>query len=118
MPRAPVDSMRRVVASGLVRFLLVDYAHAQIDRASLTGTVTDASGAVIPEVKIDALAVDTQLHYETLTNKQGDIRLTALPVGNMEIDITNLRSSITTTAFRSEPVLMPFHGLPSLLSRS
>jgi carboxypeptidase family protein len=93
-------------------------AHAQIDRASLTGTVTDASGAVIPEVKIDAVAVDTPLHYETLTNKQGTYRLTALPVGNMEIDITNLRSSIAIPAFRSEPVLMPFHGLPSLLSRS
>jgi hypothetical protein len=88
MPLAPLDSMRRVVASGLVLFIFVSYAQAQIDRASLTGTFTDASGAVIPGVKIDAVAVDTQLHYETMTNKQGTYRLTALPVGNYVVTVT------------------------------
>jgi hypothetical protein len=88
MQHAPLDCIRKVVASGLVLFLVVAYARAQIDRASLTGTLTDTSGAVIPEVKIHAMAVDTQLHYETLTNKQGTYRLTALPVGNYVVTVT------------------------------
>ncbi len=76
MPRAHLDSLRSVFLAGLVAFLFLGYAQAQIDRASLTGTLTDSSGAVTPGVKIDAVALDTQLHYETLTNKQGIYRLT------------------------------------------
>jgi Carboxypeptidase regulatory-like domain/TonB dependent receptor len=88
MPRGALDNMREVFLGGLVLFLFVGYAQAQIDRASLTGTLIDASGAVIPDVKIEAVALDTQLHFETLTNKQGVYRLTALPVGNYVVTTT------------------------------
>jgi Carboxypeptidase regulatory-like domain len=88
MPRAALDSTRKVFVGGLVLFLFVGYTQAQIDRASLTGTLIDASGAVIPDVKIEAVALDTQLHFETLTNKQGVYRLTALPVGNYVVTTT------------------------------
>ncbi len=88
MPGAQFVSLRSVFLGSLVLLLILGYAHAQIDRASLTGILTDASGAVIPEVKIDAVAVDTQLHYETVTNKQGTYRLTALPIGSYVVTVT------------------------------
>jgi hypothetical protein len=58
---------------------------AQIDRASLNGTVSDSSGAVIPNVKVDATSAETGKQREVVTNTQGIYLIPALPVGHYTI---------------------------------
>ena len=58
---------------------------AQVDRASLSGTVTDPSGAVVAGAKVDAIASDTGKEREVLTNAEGIYVLAALPAGTYTI---------------------------------
>ncbi len=58
---------------------------AQTTTASVTGTVTDSSGAVAPSVKITATNVGTNLTYNTNTNDSGVYNLLFLPVGQYTV---------------------------------
>ena len=64
-------------------------ASAQVDRAVLEGTVTDASGSVIVAATVKVLAVDTGLSEDQPTNPKGYYRFPGLAVG---------RYTVTTTA--------------------
>ena len=63
-------------------------AMAQIDRATLNGTVTDGSGAVVQNVKIELDSPATGLHRETATDTKGSYQLPALPIGAYKITIS------------------------------
>jgi hypothetical protein len=79
-------AMRKVIA--LVCFLqliLVGAAVGQTNRASITGTITDASGAVIPDVSVTARNVDTNIETKTVTNGSGIYLLSDLPPGAYEL---------------------------------
>src|ERR1700758_1025875 len=54
---------------------------AQLDGTGLTGTVTDASGRVVPDVQVVALQEATGLRRETISSGQGTYEITGLPVG-------------------------------------
>jgi hypothetical protein len=54
---------------------------------SISGTVTDQTGAVIPDTTITALNLDTTVQQTTKTNANGFYNFTALPVGRYEIEI-------------------------------
>jgi len=54
---------------------------AQGDRGEVTGTVTDASGAVMPGAKITAIQTSTNVLYRTTSSTAGDFTVTSLPVG-------------------------------------
>jgi len=54
---------------------------------SISGTVTDPSGAVIPDTTVTALNLDTTVLQTTRTNANGFYNFTALPVGRYEIEI-------------------------------
>lgn len=56
-------------------------AFAQSDRAAITGTVRDASGAVIAGVRVAATNVHNNLQSVTATNASGEYTLLNLPVG-------------------------------------
>jgi len=60
-------------------------ALAQVDRPSLNGTVTDPSGALVPEVKVLAVAADTGFQRTTLTGAAGTYQMAALSVGRYDI---------------------------------
>ncbi len=60
-------------------------ASAQTITASITGTVTDPSGAVVPNVKIAATNTSTNLTYSSTTNDSGVYNLLFLPVGNYNV---------------------------------
>lgn len=55
---------------------------AQTITGAFTGTVTDASGAVVPNVKVTATNTGTNLSYAAQTNEAGVYNLLFLPVGN------------------------------------
>ena len=56
-------------------------AFAQVDRAGLNGTVTDASGRVLPQTHITAVHDATGLRRETTSSSSGSYDIPELPVG-------------------------------------
>jgi hypothetical protein len=56
-------------------------------RGALTGTVTDASGAVVSGVKVVATNVATNVSYDTQTTDVGLYRFADLPVGTYVVSI-------------------------------
>ncbi len=61
--------------------LMISIAHAQTITASITGTVADPSGAVVPNVKVTATNASTNQAYSVNTNEAGVFNLLFLPVG-------------------------------------
>ena len=53
--------------------------------ADVLGTVTDASGAVLPNVNVTIHNLDTGADYTAATDKNGDYLVTLLPVGRYSI---------------------------------
>src|SRR6202040_315669 len=54
---------------------------------SVSGTVTDQTGAGVPDTTVTALNLDTTVQQTTKTNSNGAYTLTNLPVGRYEIEI-------------------------------
>jgi hypothetical protein len=65
----------------LVPTLFVSTAYAQIYTSNIVGTVTDATGAVMPGVKVDLLNVATGVKKDTQTNQAGDYVFQYLETG-------------------------------------
>lgn len=57
------------------------FASAQTITGSFTGTLTDQSGAVVPNVKVIATNTGTNIEYSATTNSSGSYNLLFLPVG-------------------------------------
>jgi len=53
--------------------------------ATIVGTVTDSSGAIVPSVSITVTAKDTGLTRKTTTNQSGNYVATFLPVGQYSV---------------------------------
>src|ERR1700730_222630 len=60
-------------------------AHAQTFRGGINGTVTDVTGAAIPNASITALNVDTANTKTTITSSAGDFLFQDLPLGNYTV---------------------------------
>src|ERR1039458_4596116 len=61
--------------------LAVSGALGQINRANLNGTVTDPSGASIPNSQVEVLAPETGFKRQTTTGSSGVYSLSSLPTG-------------------------------------
>ncbi len=62
---------------------------AQVDRGSITGTVTDPTGAVIPGVSVTVIQTETGVQYQgDTTNDLGVYRVLNLPVGKYALKFT------------------------------
>jgi len=53
---------------------------------SISGTVKDASGSVVPDTTIICRNVDTAAQVQAVTNAEGFYALTTLPVGHYEVE--------------------------------
>ncbi|PYV85846.1 MAG: hypothetical protein DMG05_21885, partial [Acidobacteria bacterium] len=60
---------------------------AQTTSTSILGTVTDASGAVVPGAKVTALQVGTGLKREEVTSNTGDYSFPLLNVGEYQVTV-------------------------------
>jgi hypothetical protein len=69
--------------AGLVGFLLclVCSSLAQIDRAGLSGIVSDSSGSVLPQTQVTAVQGTTGLQRKTISSSTGAYDIPELPVG-------------------------------------
>ncbi|MGH9559812.1 MAG: carboxypeptidase-like regulatory domain-containing protein, partial [Terracidiphilus sp.] len=63
-------------------------ASAQIERANLTGTVTDPSGRVVRKAAISLHAVATGIDQIAQTNSAGDYNFSALPIGEYTLTVS------------------------------
>lgn len=67
--------------------LLSTCAFAQVDRASLNGTVTDASGSAVGTAKVEISNDTVGFRRATLTVENGSYSVPALPVGKYAIRV-------------------------------
>src|SRR3984957_15531483 len=62
-------------------------AFAQGDRGTITGTVTDPTGAVVPNANIQLTNTDTSAVYKVATTSTGNYTLANLPVGTYVLTV-------------------------------
>ncbi len=71
----------------LLCFCLAVVAFAQTDRGIINGTVTDATGAAVPEARVTATNTATNVAFTTVTTSSGDFSIPAMPVGAYQLRI-------------------------------
>src|ERR1051326_5226505 len=62
--------------------------NAQLDRATLTGTVADSSGAVIPGATVQIVSNETGLRREVQTGSNGTYVFSLLPIGAYTVTVS------------------------------
>ena len=61
--------------------------NAQEDRGTISGTVTDPGGAIVPNALVTAVQNETNVKYKTTSNDSGEFTIASLPVGNYRVSI-------------------------------
>ena len=77
----------RSVCLSAVFLLSALTSFAQSDRGTITGTVTDATGAVIPSAPIQVRNIETGAVYQAGTSATGNYTLAQLPAGQYEMTV-------------------------------
>jgi outer membrane receptor protein involved in Fe transport len=80
----------------LLTLLLIFPAAAQVGSSTLSGVVTDSSGAVLVGATIQVKNVDTNVSQSTVSDNQGRYRIPDLPIGTYEVQasMTSFRTAI------------------------
>jgi len=68
--------------------LFAGLVYAQVDRASLNGTVTDASGLLVPNAGVEIVSQATGLTREARTGPSGVYSIPGLPVGSYDLKVS------------------------------
>jgi hypothetical protein len=71
-------------------FLLISTQHAsaQVDEGSITGTVNDTTGAVVPNASVTLLNTDVGLTLKGTTDSKGVYTFSPVRIGNYSISVT------------------------------
>ena len=64
---------------------LVGPAFAQGDRGAITGLITDAAGAVVPNAEVTATQIDTNTVFKAVSTSAGVYRMPYLPPGSYKV---------------------------------
>src|SRR5206468_5106255 len=77
--------------------LLPAATFAQTGAASLTGIVTDQSGAAIPGATVTATNQATNVDYTAVSNEAGNYTITSVPVGTyvVKAELTGFKTAAT-----------------------
>ena len=75
-----------VLVATVVGLCFAPALYSQVGTASLTGTVTDASGAVVPDAAIDLRSVNQSFTRSAKTGSDGAVRHSHPPTGQLSID--------------------------------
>src|SRR5436190_2520919 len=97
----------RVAALWFVFLTLVpSLAHSQTGAASITGLVSDQTGAALPGVTITATNQSTDVPYATVTNEAGNYTMTSLPVGTYVVtaELAGFRTVTTNLTLEAKQV--------------
>jgi hypothetical protein len=74
-----------LASAGFVQAMWISRVLAQAEQGTITGTVTDESGAVVARAKVVVVNVQTVVSAETETNSEGYYRVPYLPPGQYEV---------------------------------
>ena len=89
--KRPLNTLRYSLLVVLTIFLatngMLQCAWAQEVTASITGTVTDPSGAAVAGATVTATSVERGLTYPAVTNESGLYRMAQLPVGSYSLKV-------------------------------
>jgi hypothetical protein len=86
--RSSATIRRLSVSIGLsTLFFFAGASFAQVDRSGLTGTVTDASGSLLPRAHVTVVENATGLRRETVSDASGNYNIPQLPVGIYTVTI-------------------------------
>lgn len=83
-----MTSLRRIGLMVPVLLVLLPYAGAAQDTGRLTGTVTDAHGAVIPGATVQAAAEQTGAEFRAVSDNKGTWTIAHVPAGTYIVTIT------------------------------
>ncbi len=83
----------RILAKHVVfLFALIFFAaqaHAQLTfRGGINGTVTDSTGAVVPNATIQTLEIATNVQHETVSSSAGAFSFPSIPIGKYNVTVT------------------------------
>ena len=93
-PQWRVRSTALLLAVGL---LVPTSAAAQTGAASLTGLVSDQSGATVPGATVTATNQATNVSYTAISNEAGNYTVTSLPVGTyvVKAELSSFKTAAT-----------------------
>src|SRR5215470_9908409 len=86
--------MKRLLFALLVTLAVVVCASSQTFRGSINGTVTDPTGAAVPNAAVKATESGTGFEHSTVTSSEGQFAFQDIPLGFYKVTIT--ASSIYT----------------------
>src|SRR5690348_8789390 len=80
--------LRRVALGALVSVVIAggQQLFAQIDTGSVLGTISDASGAIIPNAKVSLTNEGTSLTVATTTKADGTYLFTPVKIGTYSVE--------------------------------
>jgi hypothetical protein len=78
---------RYIALAALLPFLVPSFSHAQKDTASITGQVTDSSGAVVAGARVDAVNIDTNYTYHAVSNPTGEWTISPVRIGTYRVSV-------------------------------
>jgi len=87
MPRVSASSVGLRILTGLVLAFLALPAYSQLYDGSISGTVTDPSGAVVPGAKVVATDVDKGFEFPGTTDGAGHYLLRNIPPAKYNVSV-------------------------------
>src|SRR5215472_5120239 len=82
-------SRRTTLVVLLLAAWFANNANAQLDRASLIGTVTDTSGAIVPHAKVEITSPNTGFNRQVESGDAGVYSITGLLIGTYDLRISH-----------------------------
>jgi len=82
-----MTGMLNAVVASVLLLSSASYVAAQVERASVTGTVKDQSDAVVPGATVTAVNVGTNVPAQAVTDAQGSYVIPALIPGEYVVDV-------------------------------
>jgi len=83
-----VENMKRLVLAILVVLSLAVAADAQTFRGAINGTVSDPSGAVVPNAQVKAKEKSTGIDHSTVTTSDGQFAFQDISIGMYSVTVT------------------------------
>ncbi len=80
--------MKRLVLAILVVLSLAVGVNAQTFRGAINGTVTDPSGASVPNAAVKAMEIATGIDHNTVTTSEGQFAFQDIPLGFYKVVVT------------------------------
>ena len=88
--------LRYLFLLALLSLLPTSQAFAQADQGTITGTVTDASEAVVPNAQVTLTSIDTGLVLKTTADGNGVYTFSPIKIGNYSVSASATGFSTTT----------------------